>query len=98
MLNSLYNKTMEVTDQWVKAGTVENRFEGDRISQALQEAGIPFLIKSFLDTAYNGLYIPQKGWGTVMVPGKNGEEAKKLISDIKKTFLKEGEDETGQPG
>ncbi len=69
-------------DQWVKAGTVENRFEGDRISQALQEAGIPFLIKSFLDTAYDGLYIPQKGWGIVMVSKINKEEAEKLISEV----------------
>ena len=91
-------KVMETMDQWVKAGTVENRFEGDRISQALHEAGIPFLIKSFLDTAYDGLYIPQKGWGVVMVSEKNREEAEKLISEVKKTFVKEEEDETGQPG
>jgi hypothetical protein len=44
-----------------KAGIVENRFEGDRIRQALEEAQIPYLIKSFLDTAYDGLYIPRKG-------------------------------------
>jgi hypothetical protein len=85
-------------DQWVKAGTVENRFEGDRISQALHEAGIPFLIKSFLDTAYDGLYIPQKGWGIVMVSEKNREEAERLIGEVRKTFVKEEEDETGQPG
>ena len=79
----------------MKAGTVENRFEGDRISQALHEAGIPFLIKSFLDTAYDGLYIPQKGWGVVMVSEKNREEAERLIGEVKKTFVKEEEDETG---
>ena len=85
-------------DQWVKVGTVENRFEGDRISQVLQEAGIPFLIKSFLDTAYDGLYIPQKGWGVVMVPEKNREGAKRLISDVKNIFIREEDDETGQLG
>jgi hypothetical protein len=90
-------KVMGAMDQWVKAGTVENRFEGDRISQALQEAGIPFLIKSFLDTAYDGLYIPQKGWGIVMVSKKNKEEADRLINEVKKTFMKEEEDEIGQP-
>jgi hypothetical protein len=89
---------MEAMDPWVKAGTVENRFEGDRISQTLQEAGIPFLIKSFLDTAYNGLYIPQKGWGVVMVSEKNREEAERLITEVKKTFGKEEGDETGQLG
>lgn len=91
---------MDATDRWVKVGTVENRFEGDRISQALQEAGIPFLIKSFLDTAYDGLYIPQKGWGVVRVPEKKSEEAKRLIYEVKKTFVKEenNDDETGQLG
>jgi hypothetical protein len=89
---------MEATGQWVKAGTVENRFEGDRISQVLQEAGIPFLIKSFLDTAYDGLYIPQKGWGVVLVSEKDREEAEKLIGEVKKTFVKEEDDETGQLG
>ena len=83
--------------RWVKAGTVENRFEGDRVVQALDEASIPFMVKSFLDTAYNGLYIPQKGWGAVMVPGERMEEAEKIISEIKRHF-KEGEDETGQRG
>jgi len=91
-------KLMEAMEPWVKVGTVENRFEGDRISQVLQEAGIPFLIKSFLDTAYDGLYIPQKGWGIVMVSKKDKEEAERLISEVKKTFVKEEEDETGQLG
>ena len=89
---------MEAMDPWVKAGTVENRFEGDRISQALQEAGIPFLIKSFLDTAYDGLYIPQKGWGVVLVSEEDRAETERLIGEVKKTFIKEEEDETGQLG
>jgi hypothetical protein len=76
-------------DRWVKAGIVENRFEGDRISQVLNEAEIPFMIKSFLDTAYDGLYLPQKGWGAVMVPEKFGEAAGKVISEVKRIFKAE---------
>ena len=83
---------------WVKAGVVENRFEGDRISQALKEAEIPFMIKTFHDTAYDGLYIPQKGWGVIMVPEGLREEAEKLLLEVKKIFQKEGKDETGQRG
>ena len=85
-------------ERWVKAGIIENRFEGDRISQALNQAGIPFLIKSFLDTAYDGLYLPQKGWGAILVPEEFGEEAERAISEVKESFGKEGEDETGQSG
>lgn len=80
---------------WVKAGVVENRFEGDRVSQTLKEAEIPFLIKSFLDTAYDGLYVPQKGWGAVMVPERFREEAEKMISEVKKSF-QEGEKDEGE--
>lgn len=79
---------------WVKAGIVENRFEGDRISQSLQEAGIPFMVKSFLDTAYNGLYVPQKGWGMVLVPETFVDEAEKVIAEVKNSFEEEGEDGT----
>lgn len=78
---------------WIKAGIIENRFEGDRISQSLHEAEIPFLIKSFLDTAYDGLYVPQKGWGMVLVPEVFAEDAEKIISEVKKSFQEEGKDE-----
>ena len=83
---------------WVKAGTVENRFEGDRVSQALDEAKIPFLIKTFLDTAYDGLYLPQKGWGVVMVPEHFEEEAERIISEVRRSFDGEGRDETDELG
>jgi hypothetical protein len=78
---------------WIKAGVVENRFEGDRISQSLREAEIPFMIKSFLDTAYDGLYVPQKGWGIVLVPEALVDEAESIISEVKKSFEEEGKDE-----
>lgn len=75
----------------MKAGIVENRFEGDRISQVLREAEIPFMIRSFLDTAYDGLYIPQKGWGMVMVPEDRLSEAERMIQEVKKSFKEEKE-------
>ena len=78
---------------WIKAGIVENRFEGDRIAQSLREAEIPFLIKSFLDTAYDGLYVPQKGWGMVLVPEALVKDAERIISEIRESFKEEGKDE-----
>jgi hypothetical protein len=80
-------------DRWVKAGGVDTRFEADRVSQALREAEIPFLIKSFHDTAYDGLFILQKGWGAVLVPEEFRERTEQLIGDIKKSFEEEGRDE-----
>ncbi len=80
--------------RWLEAGVINHRFEGDRIVQALREAAIPYLIRPFLDTAYDGLYLPQKGWARVMVPEGWREDAAKLIAEVKRSFQKEGEDET----
>jgi hypothetical protein len=85
-------------ERWTKAGVVENQFEGDRVSQALTEATIPFMIKSFHDTAYDGLYIPQKGWGAVMVPDEFREETERLISEVRKGFSEEAPDEHDELG
>lgn len=78
-------------DRWVKAGVIENRFEEDRISHALKELGIPFFIKSFLDTPYDGLYVFQKGWGVIFVPQSYLSDVEKIISEIKNIFSSNGE-------
>jgi hypothetical protein len=80
-------------ERWTKAGIVDTRFEGDRVAQALKEAEIPYMIKSFHDTAYDGLYVFQKGWGAVMVPQEFREQTETVIADIKKTFKEEAGDE-----
>jgi hypothetical protein len=80
-------------ERWTKAGIVDTRFEGDRVAQALKEAEIPHMIKSFHDTAYDGLYVFQKGWGAVMVPQEFREQTETVIADIKKTFKEEAGDE-----
>lgn len=80
--------------RWIQAGVIENRFEGDRMSQALEEAGIPYLVKSFLDTAYDGIYVFQKGWGRVMVPEDYREKAERVIAEVRISFQREGRDET----
>ncbi len=42
--------------------------EADLVSQALSAEGLPFWIRSFEETAYDGLFVMQKGWGQVFVP------------------------------
>ena len=62
-------QNQDISDwKMTKAGTLGSRFEEDIVSQALEKEGIPFLIRRYSDTAYDGLFIPQKGWAAVMVP------------------------------
>jgi hypothetical protein len=73
----------------LKVSTVGNRFEEDVVSQALEEEGIPFMIRRYSDTAYDGIFIPQKGWASVMVPDEFMEKAKAIIKGLKRDFENE---------
>jgi hypothetical protein len=75
-------------DHWKmsKVATLENRFEEDVVAEALRKADIPFLIRPYSDTAYDGLFIPQKGWATVMVPDEFAQQAEAVIERLKEDF------------
>ncbi len=72
----------------VKILVVENKFEADLVSQALQEEGIPVMLKRFSDTAYDGLYIPQKGWAAIMIPEEFKALGERVVAEFKEAFRK----------
>ncbi|MBW1981615.1 MAG: DUF2007 domain-containing protein [Deltaproteobacteria bacterium] len=69
-------------DRLVRVHTVENRFEADLLCQALQQDGIPVLLRKFEETAYDGLFVPQMGWGALLVPEETEEAARALIRKV----------------
>jgi predicted amidophosphoribosyltransferase len=76
----------EDTKTLVKVFTLRDRFEADVITRELEKEGIPVLIRSFRDTAYDGIYIPQKGWGEVRVPEKAQERAVAIIDALEQVL------------
>jgi ketol-acid reductoisomerase len=66
-----------------KITVAENKFEADLIAQTLQEEGIPCMIRSYHDTAYDGIFIPQKGWAGIMVPEALEEKARAIITELR---------------
>jgi hypothetical protein len=66
----------------VRIHTVENRFEADLLVQALRQENIPVLLRRFEETAYDGLFVTQMGWGALLVPGDYEEEAASVISRV----------------
>jgi predicted amidophosphoribosyltransferase len=70
----------------VKIFTLSNKFEADLITRELEKEGITVMIRNFRDTAYNGIYIPQKGWGEVRVPEKDRQRAMELIAALEDAF------------
>jgi hypothetical protein len=65
--------------QFISAHTLADRFEADVILNALREEGIPALLRPFEETPYSRLFVPQRGWGRVMVPKEMLDRAREII-------------------
>ena len=72
-------------NEYIKAAILENEDEARLVESILSERGIPHLMRSYHDTAFDGLYQTQKGWGTISAPESCKEEILEIISDIRKT-------------
>jgi hypothetical protein len=84
-------------DQTFKKITVaENKFEADLISQTLERAEIPCLVRSYHDTAYDSIFIPQKGWAAIMVPEEFKDRAKAVIAELRQGLKAKGQTKGGE--
>jgi ketol-acid reductoisomerase len=78
-------------ESFKKVAVAENKFEADLISQTLQQEGIACLIRSYHDTAYDGIFIPQKGWAAILVPEELKEKAPAVIDEIRRGLKAKGQ-------
>ena len=70
-------------EDFVKIDTLENDFEAQLLDSILVERDIPHLMRSYYDTAYDGLYQTQKGWGHVSAPPEYRDEILEILSDLR---------------
>lgn len=71
-------------EEYRKVATLENEIEARLLDSVLDERKIPHVIISYYDTAYDGLYQTQKGWGYIRAPGAYVEEIREIISLLRK--------------
>ena len=72
---------------------VENSFEADRIKYALEQEGIPAIVKSSGERGFSNIFRPQRGWGHVEVPESERSRAEQIISELTQALPEEGEEE-----
>ncbi len=61
---------------------LDDRFMADLWTGALESSGVPYLLRTFEDTAYDGLFITQKGFGRIMVEEEWLETARAIDADL----------------
>jgi hypothetical protein len=70
-------------DRWTKVHTAESVFEMETIKEALEREDIECIVRQHRDTAYDGLFILQKGYASFLVRQKDEPAAKEIIERVK---------------
>jgi hypothetical protein len=74
----------------VSVHKLANRFEADLLVGALEQEGIQAVVRCFEETPYDGLFIPQRGWGLIMVTEDMAERAREIINPLARDFESKG--------
>jgi hypothetical protein len=79
-----------------KLRTLRNRFEGELLAAALERSGVDFFLRTFEDTAYDGLFVAQEGWGVLWVAAEDRWVAEDILQKFDEAYAQgfEGEIET----
>ena len=67
-----------------KIVTLDNLIQAKLLEEILTEKNIPFIIRSYHDSAYDGLWQMQSGWGHLEAPPEYKKEILKVFEIISK--------------
>lgn len=67
----------------INVHTIESIFEMDMIKDALDKDGISYTIKEHRDTAYDGLFILQKGYASLFVQESDKDRVLAIVERIR---------------
>ncbi|MEE8551856.1 MAG: hypothetical protein V3S72_01020 [Desulfobacterales bacterium] len=69
--------------EFINIAILENIIEAQLIDSILKEQNIPHIIRSFYDTAYDGLFQFQMGWGELCAPLSYKQEIIDILNDVR---------------
>lgn len=68
---------------FIKIAVLENAIEAQFLSSMLAQYDIPHRVRSYHDTAYDGLFQLQKGWGEIYSPLDFRQQILDAIADLR---------------
>jgi len=68
--------------EFIKVVVLENEIEARLLDSILTERDIPHRLRSYHDSAYDGIYQVQKGWGHMEAPPGYREEIMAIYRDL----------------
>ena len=71
-------------EDYKKIAVLEDDIEAGLLDSVLNERDIPHRMRSYHDTALDGLFQVQKGWGYVAAPEQHEAEVMEILADLRK--------------
>lgn len=71
---------------WVKVDVLESQFEADLVAKALVEQGLEHRVREHRDSAYDGLYLPQQGWGSLWTEEAEKARAAETLAEVRRAY------------
>jgi len=69
-------------DEYKKIVVLDNEVEARLMDSILTERNIPHRMRSYHDSAYDGIFQAQKGWGHIEAPLRYGGEIMAIQADL----------------
>ncbi len=69
-------------ERFKKVLILDNEIQARLLDSILSEREIPHVMKSYHDSAYDGLFQAHRGWGHVEAPEEYAEEIKTIYKDL----------------
>lgn len=66
----------------VKILEFDNEMEAMRLSEILTDKNIPHFLRTYHDSAYDGLWQAQSNWGHIEAPEEFSKEIKQLYNEL----------------
>ncbi len=70
---------------FVQIATLQDAIEASFVSNLLTERSVPHMVESFHDSAYDGLFQLQKGWGCVLAEEQCREAVERAVEEARAT-------------
>jgi hypothetical protein len=73
----------EEESPFIKIAVLENAIEAQLLSSVLTQYEIPYRLRSYHDTAYDGLFQLQKGWGEIYGPQEVRQQIIEALAELR---------------
>ena len=70
-------------DKMKKIAVLDNMVQAQLLESMLKEHDIPHVMKTYHDSAYDGLFQGPKGWGHVEAPEEHESEILALLDELR---------------